>query len=353
MAHRWRGRKSRVLRIGVGCLADVLHPRPHLGPDPREHLLELVSFTDDVRNGVFADLALRYTDGTVSALVSDTDWRLHDGSYAVPLRGRSFELVSCYAAVRPHPLVGAHWLAGDIELGAPTLQFSSTAHDSARIQVFRFDVPAGTTGFSCPTTHPVTVSVDGHIHCLANGLVDLGSPLQQLSTVVVTSLDPVRFGAGGSFWTGPIVVRTAMAPMPFGDLRQLGLGSWSGGIRYSRRSTSTGGAITLDLGRVRGSVTVEVDGHIVGTAFCQPYTFEVGDHLRTMRPVADQRNSDAPDDHEITVTLYNTLAPYLYEASPSPWTFPSQLESGVLGPVTLTIERTGPPDLPSASPEEN
>ena len=35
--------------------------------------------------------------------------------------------------------------------------------------------------------------------------------------------------------------------------------------------------------------------------------------------------------------MYNTLAPYLAEATPTAWAFPSQLPSGLLGPVTLRI----------------
>lgn len=35
------------------------------------------------------------------------------------------------------------------------------------------------------------------------------------------------------------------------------------------------------------------------------------------------------------MTVHNTLAPYLAEATPTAWAFPSQLASGLLGPVTL------------------
>lgn len=77
----------------------------------------------------------------------------------------------------------------------------------------------------------------------------------------------------------------------------------------------------LDLGRVRGSVAVRVDGEPVGEAFCAPYRFALrGAAGRTVR---------------IDVTVHNTLAPYLAEATPTAWAFPSQLASGLLGPVTL------------------
>lgn len=60
---------------------------------------------------------------------------------------------------------------------------------------------------------------------------------------------------------------------------------------------------------------------LVGEAFCAPYRFELrGTAGRTVR---------------LEVTVHNTLAPYLAEATPTAWAFPSQLPSGLLGPVTL------------------
>jgi hypothetical protein len=72
---------------------------------------------------------------------------------------------------------------------------------------------------------------------------------------------------------------------------------------------------------VRGSVEVRVDGEPLGEAFCAPYRFALrGTSGRTVR---------------LEVTVHNTLAPYLAEATPTAWAFPSQLPSGLLGPVTL------------------
>ena len=296
---------------------------------PGRHILELVSFTDDTRNGVYADLIVRHADGTVSAVVSSPAWTLDDGSHPEPLRGRSSELASCFAAQRPHPLAGAHWLTPEIDLGTTTLALPSTTHTHAAFQVFRFEVPAGTTGFTVPTTCPVTVSVNGTTCEIVGEYVDLGSPLQRPGSVQVSTTERARFGTGGSAWREHVSVRTALAPMPMGDLRELGLASWSGGIRYTRRlAGGSAGSVILDLGRVRGSVTVDVDGRSVGTAFCQPYTFDLGDQLRTA------------GEHDVAVTVYNTLGPYLNAASPTPWIFPSQLQSGILGPVTLTAAPT-------------
>ena len=119
-----------------------------------------------------------------------------------------------------------------------------------------------------------------------------------------------------------LITGIAAAPIRIGDWRDIGLGSWSGGVAYSRRLAGGNDRTLLDLGRVRGSVRVNVDGRTVGEAFCQPYRFDLTGLLD-------------PAGSEVEVTVFNTLAPYLEQASPTPWTFPSQLHSGLLGPVSL------------------
>ncbi|MEV8544729.1 hypothetical protein [Streptomyces sp. NPDC051572] len=95
-------------------------------------------------------------------------------------------------------------------------------------------------------------------------------------------------------------------------------------MTYSREvEVPAGSDPVLDLGRVRGSVSVVVDGECVGEAFCPPYRFQLpGTAGRLVR---------------LDVTVNNTLAPYLAEATPTAWAFPSQLSSGLLGSVTLRI----------------
>lgn len=133
---------------------------------------------------------------------------------------------------------------------------------------------------------------------------------------------PTAVLRGGSAWRGPVRARTVPAPMPLGEWGELGLGGWSGGVTYARAlEVPAGPDPVLDLGRVRGSVAVCVDGELVGEAFCAPYRFELrGTAGRTVR---------------LEVTVHNTLAPYLAEATPTAWAFPSQLPSGLLGSVTL------------------
>jgi hypothetical protein len=136
--------------------------------------------------------------------------------------------------------------------------------------------------------------------------------------------EPTAVLRGGSAWRGPVRVRTVPAPLPLGDWRELGLGGWSGGVTYARTLQVPPGADpVLDLGRVRGSVEVSVDGEFAGEAFCAPYRFPLrGAAGRTVR---------------VEVTVRGTLAPYLAQATPTAWASDSQLSSGLLGPVTLRV----------------
>ncbi|MFJ6388125.1 glycosyl hydrolase [Streptomyces sp. NPDC091972] len=294
--------------------------RHELTLDGGDHVLDLVADSTDARDGIYVDLVAGTT-----ALVSGPGWEARTGEWqgvTVEHEGRWGELQHCGAAVRPHPLPGAAWLAGDPALGSAVLPLRSTDDVREARQRFRFTVPAGTVSLNLPLELPARVSVDDGPELELDGdELRLDRPLgKAVECEVVTA--PTAVLRGGSAWRGPVRVRTVPAPLPLGEWGALGLGGWSGGVTYARTLTVPAGPDpVLDLGRVRGSVEVRVDGEFVGEAFCAPYRFELrGSAGRTVR---------------LEVTVRNTLAPYFAEATPTAWAFPSQLPSGLLGPVTL------------------
>ncbi|MHC3467957.1 glycosyl hydrolase [Streptomyces sp. 7R007] len=284
-----------------------------------EFVLDVV--TDGAtREAVFVDLAARS-----AAWVSGAGWTAETGGwrgYTVEDTVRRGELQHCHAAVRPHPLPHADWLGGPPALGAPVLPVRCTDDVRPAPQHFRFTLPAGTVSVELPLELGARVRVgDGAELALDGQLLTLERPLAKPTPIEVVTA-PTAVPRGGSVWRGPARVRTVPAPLPLGDWSALGLGSWSGGVAYSRELTVPPGADpVLDLGRVRGSVEVALDGEVVGEAFCAPYRFTLpGAAGRTVR---------------VEVTVYNTLAPYLAAATPTVWAFPDQLASGLFGPVTL------------------
>ncbi|WP_449350937.1 glycosyl hydrolase [Streptomyces shaanxiensis] len=285
-----------------------------------DHVLDVVADSMDARDAVFVDLVADTT-----ALVSGPGWEVRTGEWSgltVEHEGRWGELQHCAAAVRPHPLPEAEWLAGAPVLGTAVLPLRSTDDVREAEQRFRFTVPAGTVSLDLPLELPARVRIDGGDEIrLAGSELTLNQPLGVATEFEVITA-PSAVLRGGSAWRGPVRVRTVPAPLPLGEWGELGLGGWSGGVTYARTlEVPAGEDPVLDLGRVRGSVAVFVDGDLVGEAFCAPYRFELrGSAGRTVR---------------LEVTVHNTLAPYLAEATPTAWAFPSQLPSGLLGPVTL------------------
>lgn len=296
-----------------------------------DHVLDVVADSVRARDAVFVDLVAA---AGVTALVSGAGWEAETGEWrgrTVEHEGRWGELQHCHAAVRPHPLPDTEWLTGEPALGTAVLPLRATDEVRACAQRFRFTVPPGAVSLELPLALPARVrAADGTERPLDGPVLTLSQPaMQPMEFEVVT--EPTAVLRGGSAWRGPVRVRTVAAPLPLGDWRSLGLGGWSGGVTYSRDlEVPAGPDPVLDLGRVRGSVAVLLDGEPVGEAFCAPYRFQLrGAAGRTVR---------------IEVTVHNTLAPYLAEATPTAWAFPSQLTSGLLGPATLQIRESAARD---------
>ncbi len=307
-----------------GAVPMFFRHEPVLGAG--EHTLEVVAHGAGARDAVFVDLAV-CSGSEVTALVSGAGWEVESGGR----RGRTVEddrrrgeLRHCHAAVRPHPLPDTAWLTGRPVLGGAVWPARSTDDVHASRQRFRFTVPAGTVALDLPLALHARVRVgDRAERPWKGGILTLDQPLSAPASVEVVT-EPTAVLRGGSAWQGPVRVRTVPAPLPLGDWRDLGLGSWSGGVTYTRvLQVPPGPDPVLDLGRVRGSVEVSVDGEPAGEAFCAPYRFPLrGAGGRAVR---------------LEVTVRGTLAPYLAEATPTAWAFESQLTSGLLGPLTLRI----------------
>jgi hypothetical protein len=325
-----RQEKVEYYEADWGAVPMFFRHEPELGAG--EHTLEVVADTADVRDAVFVDLVAG-AGSEVTALVSGAGWEAETGAWrglTVEDARRRGELQHCHAAVRPHPLPDTAWLGGPPVLGGGVWPSRSTDDVRASPQRFRFVVPPGTASLELPLALRARVRVgDGEERDVAGDRLTLREPLSAPAPVEVVT-EPTAVLRGGSAWRGPVRVRTVPAPLALGDWREQGLGGWSGGVAYARTvEVPPGRDPELDLGRVRGSVEVSVDGEFAGEAFCAPYRFPLrGTAGRTVR---------------LEVTVRGTLAPYLAEATPTAWAFPSQLPSGLWGPVTLRIPKVGRP----------
>ncbi|HEY3391446.1 MAG TPA: glycosyl hydrolase [Lacipirellulaceae bacterium] len=131
----------------------------------------------------------------------------------------------------------------------------------------------------------------------------------------------------GAAFQAPISFKCARGQIPLGDWCRYGLEYYSGGIRYVRRiqldDVGESHEVSLDLGDVRTSAEVKVNGRSLGVRLARPFVFNVSDAIQ-------------PGDNEIEVVVLNTLANYL-SAGHSKYVFEGQTVSGLLGPATLRM----------------
>ncbi|MEU4328354.1 hypothetical protein [Nonomuraea dietziae] len=287
--------------------------------------------------------------------VSGPGWRRPEGGQGPLVRRRQHgDPAALHLSPRPHPLPGAGWIDGrdtalpagfalprdaaaridrradartappadaGIDPGAgaraaPAAEGPVSEHASEHASVRRLllDLPPGAVRVDVDTHGPAQLVVDGVAH-------DLPAVLDGLATRAELTVAARPGLEGGAALAGPVRFACGPGRMPLGDWESHGLSGYSGGVRYT--TTVHAPAATpavLDLGRVRGTTEVTVNGATVGVRICAPYTFELG--------LGEGTNT-------IEILVLGTLAPYLDSVSPTHFVFPGQRATGLFGPVRL------------------
>ncbi|MFC4015339.1 hypothetical protein ACFOY2_49570 [Nonomuraea purpurea] len=324
---------------------------------------------------------LREGDNTVT--IESDGWVLVDGlavsgahwSPRPRVRRRQHgDPAALYLRPRPHPLPEAGWLDG-----LPAALPATFAVPGARPRTERFllDLPPGATHIELPVPpdapgFAIALPDDGsaaRINSLSGdvsedqgdrgvgpsgggsagqghqgvGLRDRGSAGSggrvvglpegaRAGGAVELRLVTAPGAQAGAAFGGPVRFVCGPGRMRLGDWEDRGLAGYSGGVRYRTTVTAGAGPGVLDLGRVRGTAEVTVNGRPCGVRVCSPYTFDV-------------RLDDG--DNTVEILVLGTLGPYLDEVSPTHFVFPGQRSTGLFGPVRLrTAQR------PSAAADE-
>ncbi len=294
---------------------------------PGEHELRVVAESADAEHAVFLDMVMTDRRGRLTNVVSNARWwtaadvahRARSQPVTV-VRGLGEGVRHAHTAQLPHPLPATSWLTGPPAVGNPAVDVQATISLTPRPQEFAITLPAGAVEAHLPVSGAHQVWLDGKPEVLTGGSLELPNALTAPAKLTVRTA-PRAFNTGGAAWDGPVRVRTAPWTGPLADWRDAGLGAWSGAIR-SEITIDGEREQRLNLGTVRGAVTVHWDGELLAEAFCGPYVFEL---------------PQSQGQHTLAVTVYGTLAPRLDSVSPTAFIPPSQLATGVLGPVTLEV----------------
>jgi hypothetical protein len=292
----------------------------HLDAGEHEVRLELLEL-GRTRPAALLDGLVETADGTV-AIRSGPGWSAwRDGAeVAIDIRlDQRGDPAQNHAWRRPHPLPDGAWLEPGRAAAEP---LTVTADLATETQTLRFTAPPGARSIHVPLAPGchATLRFGGREIALDAALH--GDVPQPCELVV----EPAPGLAGGAVLTGPVAFTTGVGRMELVDWREAGLPNHSGGVRYRRRldPRAGDGTVRLDLGAVRGTAEVFVDGESVGVRVCSPYVFDLTGRV-------------GPNGAELEILVLNTLGPHLDAVSPTPYVFDGQRRSGLFGPVRLLV----------------
>jgi hypothetical protein len=140
---------------------------------------------------------------------------------------------------------------------------------------------------------------------------------------------------GGAALPVPVAFDCGPGLAPLGEWAQLGLGAYSGAVRYRQQFELTpgerSGRLYLRLGRVAATAQVFVNGQLAGTRIAPPWRLEITGLVRA-------------GTNSVEIQVAHTLANRLSEGTPTPYLslFPGQAAAGLFGPVVLEVASCRP-----------
>lgn len=268
-------------------------------------------------------------DGTSQVIVSGSDWLFkRDDSvwgavnlYRQPWGDPAWTML----ARRPHPLPGTSWLEDESHHGDVVMPVVPDAYPhEQQTHWFKWVLPS----CAIEMTLPIKAS-DFEVWLDNQKLTHTGQrvtiPHSEMSQrEVYLRVVPHRGYTGGAIFTQPVSYKTATGRIKLGSWSEQGLHSYSGGIRYQTKFVfeEVTAMLWLDLGEVRGTAEVSLNGLKVGVKVWSPYRFDISNKIQV-------------GENNLEIVIFNTLAPYLNAVSPTHYIAENQIVSGLIGPVAL------------------
>ena len=282
------------------------------------------------------------TEERSTSLVSDTTWEAtRDGEpISLDLRRQPFGAIHPLGDPawphlwrRPHPLPGSNWLEGKDASEVVIALTPDAWAGQHRVEWLRFLAPPSATHMQLAIHGIVTVYLDGEERAVLtrdDGAGALYVELPQagvLDRMCALRVETESAYEAGAILDGPVRFATEVGSIRLGEWEDRGLEGYSGGLRYKKRIEWTDDyreefKFLLDLGRVRGTAEVFVNGVSIGVRIWSPYTFDLTRHLSS-------------GENDLEVRVFNTVGPYLDAVSPTHFVFNGQRSSGLMGPVKI------------------
>jgi hypothetical protein len=296
------------------------------------HCLEVILTDGGATPQLTLDADLLLADGRTLNIISDDTWtveapELARRSVALSARG-TYDPGYETLRRRPHFLPLTDWLEQPEEQSPVLLVTPEAFPERGRVYWLRWRTPPGAMSMSMPILGNYRAWIDGASVELKTRNIDLRGG-EGYSREIILRVEPAPGCHDGAVFSGaPTYKLGGLGRIETGDWTVQGLETWSGAISYMQNlalKRIPNGRLILDLGEVRGTVEVEVNGRPIGKRFCAPWRFNVTNAVRA-------------GTNSIRVTVFNTLAPWLGATSPTIYVFASQTASGLFGPVRLIAQ---------------
>ena len=297
--------------------------------------------TRDTRSGINPGQGIwRWSSGIdwQSQLVNQSgesgEWVQAFPQYSAPFyaAGRA-ENPTQYAWRRAHPLAEAEWLEHEpYKKAVRSPIFDIHPQLEKRVGWYRFRLPPGAHTMRVRAAGTLRTWVEGReVDCGNTDSIRLPEPKSLYRTAAIRiELPPGRYGGAGL--DEPIRFKIGEGRIRSGDWTEQGLPHYSGGMEYSQQiqipPELAANSIELDLGRVRGTAEVIINGTSTGIRLWRPYKFDVTGSLK-------------PGSNSISVRIFNTLGPHYATGMPTRFINEEQVESGLFGPTVLCFKNTG------------
>jgi hypothetical protein len=232
---------------------------------------------------------------------------------------------------RPHPLPGADWLE-DVPSDDTIVRAAPDAFGGQqRAEWLRWTLPPGVQTMRLPLNAAGSVQLwvedsEVTIQEVPGGIeahIPAGDGVRREAKLRV---ETASGHSEGGLLAGPATYTLEAGAIGLGPWSEYGLASYSGGVRYSSTfilDCTPQGRVALDLGQVRGTAEVWVNGQPLGARIWAPYRFDITAAVQA-------------GENRVEVLVLNTLAPYLRSTSPTNYVFGDQEVSGLMGPVRVT-----------------
>jgi hypothetical protein len=263
-----------------------------------------------------------------------TSVRLRRGANPLLLRLEqpAGQRLRAYVALDAPPVLdrpALRWFAG-----SPSWRFNPRPGEGARIGWYRFLAPPGLAAFRIPIRgglaawsggQPLETAVVETQADISTYCVRISAP-SPLPVAVALRVEPSGGSLGGDSLAGPAILECQPGRIALGDWSAQGLAAYSGAAWYRRtvelRAADLQGALRLDLGEARAAAEVWWNGRKLGSRVAPPWTLDLTRYAQA-------------GANRLEIKVANTLANHYSQGIPTPYFFPEQTVSGLLGPVRI------------------